>query len=275
MYDLSGLHLLVTRPRAQADPWAKQLIALGARVTCEPMLVISPLSDKPAEQKIRHCIGRLDEYQQIIFVSQNAVNHGIDWIDHYWPQLPVGPTLLAIGSATAALLANKLMQWQGAIESPLEAMNSEALLQLPALQGVEGHKILIFRGQGGRTYLADTLASRGAQVEYCELYQRQSPTAINAAHIQQFKQAQHTPVVVVHSGETLDNLWAALPQEDAPWFQQQALLVPSERVAQQAQALAFQQIITADNATHEGMIGALYEWRQTNKHSDNKRSGTG
>ena len=61
MIDLAGLHLLVTRPEAQALPWAEQLMALGAKVTCHPFLVIRPVVDTKAQQAIKNCLLRLDE----------------------------------------------------------------------------------------------------------------------------------------------------------------------------------------------------------------------
>ena len=262
MINLKGLHILITRPQAQAVLWADQLRKLGAVITCSPMLLIKPLNDETSKQRIRNRISDLDKYQKIIFISQNAVNFGFEWIDQYWPQLPIDQKLLAIGSTTASLLEKKLSQWGGNIGFPLQAMNSEALLALPALQFVQDEKILICRGQGGRTYLAESLEHRGAQVDSCELYQRCAPTEVKVEHIQQFKNSRLKPVITVCSGETLNNLCVTLPENDLPWFKQQALLVPSERVAQQSEKLHFKQIISAENATHDGMIGALYEWRQ-------------
>jgi uroporphyrinogen-III synthase len=45
-------------------------------------------------------------------------------------------------------------------------------------------------------------------------------------------------------------------------MQQTALLLPGLRVAEIAKDLAFKQIIVAENATHKGMIEALYDWRR-------------
>lgn len=288
MVDLQGLHLLVTRPQAQALPWAEKLVALGAKITCQPMLSIAPVEDPVSKRLIASQVMRLDEYQSIIFVSQNAVNAGLAWIDEYWPQLPSGLTVLAIGSTTAALLEEKLSHLDGSIISPKAAMNSEDLLALAALASVKGEKILIMRGKGGRSHLGDSLTKKGARIDYCELYHRVIPDTIDQQKISTFRNSPLTPVVVTHSAETLTNLCAALlskqttPKatkrtpanasqaavnnegDDLPWFKQQALLVPGKRVAAKAAALGFKHIIVADNATHKSMIGALHEWRQHN-----------
>ncbi len=264
---LEGMHILITRPEAQAVLWAKQLHELGAKVTLQPMLAIRPVDDNEAKQAIINTILRLDEYQKAIFVSQNAVEYGIDWIDQYWPQLPAKINLLAVGSSTATLLNEKINQLGGVdsshtINFPEQAMNSEALLALPILQAVDGEKILIFRGCGGRTYLGKSLEARGALVDYCELYRRLIPDAIDSAKITQFKKSTQLPVTAVHSGETLHNLCTAIQANDLLWIKQQALLVPGERVAQLAKDLHFENIIIAKNATHESMIEALHDWQK-------------
>jgi len=141
-------------------------------------------------------------------------------------------------------------------QSPHQAMNSEALLAHPKLQTVSDEKIIIFRGQGGRTHLADVLRARGAHVDYCEVYQRQSPqqaVVLNA----DFRHTQRRAVTAVHSVETLDNVCRFIAADDLIWLKQQALLVPGQRVAEVASVAGFQSIYVAENATHDSMIAAL------------------
>ena len=165
---LQGLHLLVTRPTDQAHTWARQLRELGAMVTVQSMLEIEPLTDKESTARIASIIQRFDEFQKVIFISQNAVVHGVEWLSRCWPQLPRQVEFFAIGASTAVSLEHRGVN----VQSAGIAMNSEALLKLVAMQNIDGQKILIFRGRGGRTHLGDRLGKRGACVEYCELYRR-------------------------------------------------------------------------------------------------------
>ncbi len=258
---LKGLHLLITRPTAQAESWAKQLEALGARVTLQPMMAIEPLQGAAEKQRIIDDILNFADYQKAIFISQNAVYHGVQWLDQYWPQLPIGVDFFAIGQATADAL-NQYID-NGMIHMATQAMNSEALLANEHLQNIDGEKILIFRGKGGRTLLADVLQERGAQVDYCELYERVCPAkTTDAGQIvdPQFRQSEQQVIITVHSGETLDNLCSSVTQDELQWLCQQPILVPGQRVAELAKQVPFNTVITAKNATHESMIDALLQW---------------
>lgn len=221
-----------------------------------PLLEIVPAVSDEDRHKIKSIILNLDHYQHIIFVSQNAVEKAFEWIDSYWPQLPVGAQLYAVGSKTAAAV----QRHQADVTVCGEAMNSEALLALPDLLPVDGHKVLICRGKGGRPKLADVLLERGAKVDYCELYERRLPeraseqlaTQLHALADQYYADRHH--IVPVFSGDTLQNLMQVLP--DCLHKSRVSLVVPAQRVADMAQALGFTNICVAHNATEASMLAA-------------------
>jgi uroporphyrinogen-III synthase len=261
---------------AQAVPWAEQLQALGASVSVQPMLAIEPLTDAVSTQQITDRILAFAEYQKAIFVSQNAVDYGLQSLDQYWPQLPVDVTFFAIGKATAERLEAAVEQgvWcssHGAIDSAIDnatdsaingAMNSEALLAHEQLQSIQGEKILIFRGKGGRTMLAEQLRARGAMVDYCELYQRRCPQNASPRLAKDYRQTNKQAIVAVHSGETLANLCRIIQTDDLSWLREQVIVLPGQRVAQQAIAAGFGEVIVAENASHDSMVKALSEWQR-------------
>ncbi|GAB1266792.1 uroporphyrinogen-III synthase [Aurantivibrio infirmus] len=260
MSDLSGLHILITRPREQALRWQNLLRSLGAETLSIPVLEIIPVSEIEQEQAIKNNIQELDQFQHLIFVSQNAVNYGMTWVEHYWPQLPVGQNYYAIGSSTASSLQNLGLK----VEANTQAMDSEALLQLPQLQSVDGSKVLIFRGVGGRTKIAEVLEQRGAEVRYCELYERALPDNLDE-QLMSFQQRhlESRWVVSVHSGESLENLLVAVKNIQFSTLFQSAILVPSIRVAEIAKNSGFSKVIVARNASDDAMTEALMKWRQS------------
>lgn len=264
MNDLHGLHIIVTRPRAQAEPWAQRLIELGAAVTLLPLMEISAVESEEKIRAIKNCILDFDSYSKAIFVSQNAVEHGFEWLENYWPQLPMGIRFFAVGDTTAKLLQSYGVSVTDLAQAQDGAMTSETLLQSPELQQVADEKILIFRGVGGRTHLGEVLSVRGAKVDYCELYDRCLPQAA----IEQFKQLfrnsssldLNNTVVALHSGEAFSNLVLLLNQlglSEQMLKQELQLLVPSARVAEQANTAGFNKIYTAENATDNSMLQRL------------------
>lgn len=240
--------LWATRPEAQNPAWQQQLASLGAQTFSLPLLAITPVHSACDKQAIKNSILDLDQFSAVIFVSQNAVTHGFSWIENYWPQLPIGVKFYAVGSKTAAAVR----RFNASVTQCGQAMNSEALLALPGLQQVAGQKILIFRGKGGRPKLATELQARGAKVAYCELYERQLPP--QAAQHCQTLPAANRHIIPLFSGDTLANLMAVLPTT----LHKNAitLVLPAERVAQQARANGFTHIHVAHNASEAAMLEA-------------------
>lgn len=262
MDNLTGLHIVVTRPQAQAEPWAERLRELGAQTTVISLLEIVPVLDNVQIRAIKNCILDLDLYHKAIFVSQNAVEFGFEWIEDYWPQLPVGIDFFAVGETTAKQLQNRGAKVTDLAQSQTGAMTSETLLQSPALQSVAGEKIVIFRGCGGRPHIGEVLSERGAKVDYCELYERVLPESSSQKFASLFLQETAQLVIVLHSGEALENLQKILRTQaiDKPAsLAKVALLVPSQRILELAKTAGFNQVFAAQNATEASMLQGLLD----------------
>lgn len=248
---LQGRHILVTRPAGRADGLAAALIAAGARVTHQPLLLIEPLrepADAEACGRLRRLLLELDRYDRVIAASVNAVVHGFDWIGRYWPQLPVGIRWYGIGAATAAALADEGVR---VAAPPTASMTTEALLAEPEFAALPGERVLILRGIGGRATLAEALTARGARVDFAECYHREAPLPDAAARAE----LSHSPfdAVSLNSGETLAHYAALTARRDLP------VVVPSERVASAARELGFVTVAAAANAGDAATVAALVE----------------
>ena len=153
---LQGVRVLVTRPRDQAEKLAILIEGEGGDAIRFPAIEIAEPKDT---QALLAVIDRLGQFDLAIFISPNAVNRAMKLIlarHGAWPR-NVGIACVGRGSA------RELKHFgAGNVIVPAGRFDSEALLALPELKQVTGSKIVIFRGEGGRELLGDTLKSRGA-----------------------------------------------------------------------------------------------------------------
>jgi uroporphyrinogen-III synthase len=128
------MHLIVTRPLAQAGPWVHALQQLGLQASALPLIAIEPLADLGEVQSAWRA---LPQTALVIFVSANAVQHFFlarpplaGSSDA--PGWPAGVLAGATGPGTAAALracgvATELIV-QPAADAP--SLDSEALVPL-------------------------------------------------------------------------------------------------------------------------------------------------
>ncbi len=186
----------------------------------------------------------------VIFISTNAVHYAQDFLDRLQHS---NIQCYAVGQATYEALIEKGIATQ---QAPLDNQKTEGLLSLPELQSIAGQRILIVRGVGGRETLAEQLSARGANVEYWEVYQRVCPQ-LNMQAITDSWQHNKVDTIVVTSGAILKNLMALTPKELFPWLLACHIIVPSSRVATQAQQAGFSKVTNANAADSQSMFNAL------------------
>jgi len=231
---LSGLTIVVTRPRESAEASAAALRGAGAETLVMPLLDVvgveptlasaSPSPPRPPEA--------------IIFVSTNAALYGVPALSRYRliADRDRGQRIYAVGRATAKRLQNLGIR---EVFTPTEGEDSEALLAMPTLQDCVGETILLVKGDsegGGRPLIAETLAARGATVENFICYRRGPRTLNDAERAQLSTAVQAGAWVLVGSIETLDSLVTALQSLQLSLAQVARLLVPHPRVAAAATA---------------------------------------
>ena len=154
---LSGKTVLITRPLGREVRLRALIEQAGGSVVHYPVFKIQTPTDLEVEQLLR-LRDQLHSFAIAIFISPTAVEQS----QIYFPALPEHLSIISIGSKTTQALS--LQNIHTDIEAPDH--NTESLLQSPHLQApnIQGQRILIFRGNGGRPLLGDTLVRRGAQV---------------------------------------------------------------------------------------------------------------
>ena len=247
---LAGRHIVITRPAGQATHLADALVALGAQPVLFPVLTIRPLDDL---QPLLDAAIQLENYDRAVFVSPNAVDHALTPIlaRRSWPSaLKVATVGKSSEQALARFGLNEVI-------APQDRFDSEALLALPALQAVTGWKVVVFRGDGGRELLGDTLQQRGASVDYVTSYRRGKPEQAPAALLKLWNDSR-LDAVTITSSEGLRNLYDMLGKLGQTWLRNTPLFVPHARIAEQAQALGIKQVILTgpgDDGLVSGLLG--------------------
>jgi uroporphyrinogen-III synthase len=133
---------------------------------------------------------------------------------------------------------------------PQSGADSEALLALPGMAGMSGKRVLIFRGEGGRELLGDTLKARGAQVEYAECYRRVRPRTDIGPLLAAWDQAA-VHAVTVSSATGLGNLFAMLGERGAARLRQTPVFAAHDRVAQAARRHGVAEVVLAGTSDEE------------------------
>jgi uroporphyrinogen-III synthase len=222
---LAGKRILVTRPRELAQGLAALIVGAGGEPVLYPAIeILDPADPAPARSRL----ARAQEFDLVVFVSPTAVRRAGTLRGAPWPE---GLRAAALGEGTRRELEAAGLR---DIVAPGERADSEALLALPELRRLEGRRVLIVRGAGGRALLGETLAARGARVEYAECYRRARPAssaprgALDGA--------------CVNSGEARENLVALL---GTARLRALPLFVPHERVARLARALGLEAPVLA------------------------------
>lgn len=252
---MAVIPIIVTRPDGQAGGLIAELSALGLPVRHHPLIDIVPLADdeQALASGLRQRILDIDHYTAVIAISINAAAIGLDWLDRYWPQPPLGIHWCAVGPSTAEVL-----QQQGfTVHSPVTTYDSEGLLALPVMQSnvIGGHKVLLWRGVGGREKLAAVLSERGAQVDYAELYERRE---IAWGAEQWAETLAGEPLLLLSSNQALDIVEQQVP--DLPQ-RVRAIMLPGERVAAVARSRGYREVLVAASARDEDMLACLREWQ--------------
>jgi uroporphyrinogen-III synthase len=250
--DLEGVGVVVTRPLEPARALARALEARGARVFVFPSLAIE---DLPPTPELAQALEALPQAAVAIFVSAHAVEKGLAAVRARGPW-PEDVEVAAIGDATAIALRNSGF---ARVISPASRHDSEGLLELPRLRDVRGENIIVFRGEGGREHLRESLEARGARVRYAQCYRRVRPRADASALLAAWDRGEVQAVSAL-SGETLENFVEMLGPEGERRMADAALVVPHPAVAAHRDAKRFARVVVSGPGA-EGLARVLSQLR--------------
>lgn len=248
---LRGKNIVVTRPVNQARELARLIEAAGGTPILFPVIEIRELEDP---RPFLALVDRLDEFDFAIFISPNAVGRAMKLILRR-RTLPRALKVIAVGGGTV-----RALRGYGVSEviAPRDRYDSEALLEMAELADVSGKRVMIFRGEGGRELLGDTLKARGASVEYAECYRRGKPD-LDPAPLLGAWARNELDAVTVTSSDGLRNLFEMVGTPGRERLMITPLFAPHPRIAETARALGVRKVIVTGPGD-EGLLTGLTDY---------------
>lgn len=249
--------VVLTRPEGSNTALQARLVAGGWSLISQPLLTIEAL---PEDE--RAAAPELGDGDVCVYISANAVRMGFPLLGDAAKK--PGVKHLAVGERSAEALA---MEGISAIIP--ERSDSEGLLSLPALQAVQGRRVVIIKGERGRGLLADVLRERGAEVIEFECYRRVA-AEFDEERFSSHLASQGALLFQANSGETLELLTDVLVRCGQSALLQHPVVVPSGRVAEMAAGRGWHRVITAGNAGDEAFMAVL----ESDQHSAESETST-
>jgi uroporphyrinogen-III synthase len=230
---LSGFGIVITRPQDQAQTLGQSIQSAGGEAFYFPLIEIAGLENYSTFEQT---IAQLDQFDLIIFISSNAVQNAMPRIAKCWPDLPSKCQFAAIGPVTAQALKEAGVTQ---VLTPETRFDSESFLAMESMQHMQGKKVLIVRGVGGRELLANTLEARGAKVQFAECYQRINPQK-NLDFLLTLAKKHSCHAIVITSSEAMQHYLtmlessrvAKLSQADYHLLQKVNICVNHARIAE-------------------------------------------
>ncbi|MCR5438731.1 MAG: uroporphyrinogen-III C-methyltransferase [Selenomonas sp.] len=249
-HPLFGKTVLVTRARSQASKLTARLEQLGAKVIETPAIRI----EEPADhyEVLDAAIGKLRDYQWLIFTSANGVDRFFDRLMKAGKDArALGyAQLAAIGSATAA----KLKEYGLVADVVPKEFRAEGVLE--ALKGkLPPHaKILIPRAQEAREILPEKLREQGAVVDVAPAY-RTVAAEVDAEALKAKLAAGEIDLVTFTSSSTVTNLIKIIGSAAALAHSKTAVIGPV--TAATAKNNGIEPDIVAEEYTIDGLVEAI------------------
>ncbi|MDY6935625.1 MAG: uroporphyrinogen-III C-methyltransferase [Spirochaetota bacterium] len=248
---LFGIDIVVTRTREQASILSEKLLALGAGVIEFPTIEIVEKSDLSA---LRSAIENIENYNWIIFTSQNAVKIFFKTLENMSKDArSLFPArVAAIGPATAKELMKRSIKPDMV---PSEYVAEEIIEEMKRI-GVDGANILLPCAQEARETLKDGLIKLGARVDRIHIYDTIIPGSIPDPIREEIKSAG---LITFTSSSTARNFFTIIKDTDS------ATACIGPITADAVKKKGHTPDIIASEYTIDGLVEAIVEWRRGNK----------
>jgi uroporphyrinogen-III synthase len=272
--------LVVTRPSGQASALTEALQAAIASIAATrsgqdwqapqilalPLLTIVPKSDPNVAAAIRAAMQTAD---LAVFVSPNAIECtmrllGDDWQSIAQRPIPIG----VVGQSSYHALERHGIGREAKTPTPIwmpenpAQWDSEGLWE--AIQhhfsSWAGRRVVVFRGDGGREWLADQLQSVGAQVEAIAVYSR-IPLSESSPQWEKVLNADADGALwILTSSEAVRHLGTVLKQQSRQdYLAGASALCPHHNIARSAYEIGFGAVLECHSGD-AALVSAAIAW---------------
>lgn len=251
---LQGLVIVNTRPAQQQANLCAILETSGATLLSVPAIEIveAPISDFH-----RSLPTSIADFDIALFISRNAVDGAFRYFDA--GDIPEGMQLGVIGQGTSQRLLEKTAGRSISLISA-EPYNSEGLLEALQDQALQGKRVIIFRGQPGRSLLGDELSAAGASLQYCEVYRRAVPAGLELNYLRQIN-GNPPDLILFTSNEGMHNLVGSVAGEQGNLILRIPWLLISDRMRESALNLGHNaEILIARSPGDSGIQQSICGW---------------
>jgi uroporphyrinogen-III synthase len=252
--EIDLMRVIITRPLREASKWVTALMDSGYQAVALPLVEVAAATDTGSMVEAGQ---RLAEYDGVMFVSGNAVEHFFACNQGLGAMLSAGAAIktraFATGPGTVAALLRAGVG-SACIDAPdpdSQQFDSEALWAVVGSRIQSGSRVLIVRGAGssgadvlsgeghGRDWFANQVKLAGANVDYVVSYQR-VPVRLQGNALGMARQAASDGSVwMFSSSEAIANLLGSCPGQD--WHAAKAV-VTHPRIGESARNAGFVQV---------------------------------
>ncbi|MDP3121196.1 uroporphyrinogen-III synthase [Polynucleobacter sp.] len=272
--------LVVTRPSGQASALTEALQTAIASIAAShpeqgwqapqilalPLLTIVPKSDPNVAAAIRTAMQTAD---LAVFVSPNAIECtmrllGDDWQSIAQRPIPIG----VVGQSSYHALERHGIGREVNLPTPIwmpgnpaqwdsEGLWKEIQNRFPSWAG---RRVVVFRGDGGREWLADQLQSVGAQVEAIAVYSR-IPLSESSPQWEKVLNADTDSALwILTSSEAVRHLGAVLKQQcRQDYLASASALCPHHNIARSAHEIGFGVVLECHSGD-AALVSAAITW---------------
>ena len=269
---MSTKTIVITRPSGQARQQVELLqkaikhsdIISPVNIISLPLLTIVP---KENEQLVDHIASALKDADLAIFVSPNAIESVMRLLKRDWQNFPMKTIPVGVMGGSSRLALNN--HGIGLEKVPTQVLmpkdsgkwDSEGLWQELQKLGWDWatKKIVIFKGDGGRAWLADILKNAGATVEAISTYIR-IPLDLDHPAWQSVREMNlSTSLWMLTSSEAVRYLGSVAKDQFVQSLNLAHAICPHDNIADAAQAIGFGEVFITEPGD-EALIKAALAW---------------